>query len=114
MATLTLSQRLSSFVLSAEEVKQLNPEWSDAMTQDYLDIFRNLAIIAAETDVQIDFGNGLESIIFSNEAMLNRIRTRVNKLLDRPLPVENNGNTRVRLNTQDKRINDIEQLVHSW
>lgn len=111
---LTTTQKLNTFLLSAEEIRQLNPEWKDQMVQDYLDIFRNLAIIAAETDVQIDFGNGLESIIFSNEAMLNRIRTRVNKLLDRPLPVENNGNTRVRLNTQDKRINDIEQLVHSW
>jgi hypothetical protein len=42
----SLRDQLRGLVLSATELKQLNPGWSDSMTEDYLNIFENFLLIA--------------------------------------------------------------------
>ena len=49
----SIQEQLESLVLSATEVKDLT-SWPDAMVEDYLNIIRNLIIIASSTDINID------------------------------------------------------------
>ena len=47
-------QSLRGLVLSAPELRQLNPEWTDAMIEDYLTLFENLTLIANIVDQKQD------------------------------------------------------------
>ena len=48
------AQKLRGLVLSASELKRMNPEWSDAMVEDYLSLFDNMIKLANTIDVEID------------------------------------------------------------
>jgi len=109
-----LKDRLLTFLLSSEDVKLLNPDWEDQMIEDYLNIFRNLAEIADSVDDQVDFGGGLESLIFDNAAIVAKVRSRLNKIAMKPETVINDGKNRTRLNKHSSRMDDMEQLIHAW
>ena len=49
----SIQEQLESLVLSATEVKGLT-NWPDAMVEDYLNIIRNLIIIASSTDINVN------------------------------------------------------------
>lgn len=46
--------RLRGLALSPDEIKKMNPNWPDAMIEDYLAILDSLEIIATLLDVEID------------------------------------------------------------
>ncbi|EKD50997.1 MAG: hypothetical protein ACD_62C00371G0001 [uncultured bacterium] len=48
------SQRLRGLVLSATELRMLNPQWSDAMIEDYLNFWDNLVQLADVVDTKVD------------------------------------------------------------
>lgn len=50
----TTVQRLRGLVLSANDLKELNPEWHSAMIEDYLNIIDNLITLANLLDIEID------------------------------------------------------------
>jgi len=94
-----LSQ-LESLVLSAVELREAT-DWTDQVIEDYLNIIRNLSLLAESSDstqAQID-----TLVIFVND--INQFLSGVNS--------ESNKN-RVRLNNSDKRIDDLEQLNVGW
>jgi len=126
-----VSKKLATFFLSADEIRQLNPEWKDQMIQDYLDMIRNIAILAQEADNQFDIDSGLEQLIMDNAGRMGKMKGQIAELqarqqhvenvgkiraqfteLQKIAPyVENNGKTRSRLNGNDTRLDYLESLA---
>lgn len=46
------ARNLRGLILSATELKQIHPEWSDAFIEDYLNIYNNLVNLADEIDTK--------------------------------------------------------------
>jgi len=47
-------QRLRGLVLSASDLHSMNPEWEEAMVEDYLNILDNIITLAELIDIEID------------------------------------------------------------
>jgi hypothetical protein len=47
---------LRGLILSAAELRELHPEWSEAMIEDYLNIFENIITLSEA------IGNGMELV----------------------------------------------------
>ena len=47
-------QRLRGLVLSAVDLHNMNPDWTDAMVEDYLNILDNIITLAELIDTEID------------------------------------------------------------
>lgn len=50
MADTNAFEKLETLLLSAQELKELNPNWADGMIEDYLNQFRNMANVAINSD----------------------------------------------------------------
>lgn len=47
----TIQEQLESFVLSASELRDLNPDWSDVMVEEWLNLIRNFVLLASSSDI---------------------------------------------------------------
>lgn len=56
------ARNLRGLILSALELRQLHPEWSDAMIEDYLNILDNLYTLADEIDIKAPFLKNTERV----------------------------------------------------
>jgi len=87
-----IQEQLESLVLSATEVKGLT-NWPDAMVEDYLNIIRNLIIIASSTDINV-----------------NQIEQNTQDIAQNSVNINQNRND-IDANTQD--IEDLETEVNA-
>jgi hypothetical protein len=46
----TVTQNLRGLILSAAELRQLHSDWSDAMIEDYLNLFNNFTLLSETID----------------------------------------------------------------
>ena len=71
--------KLSGFVLSANEVKELTG-WDDAMTEDYLNILRNIVNIAQDVDVDGLNAGKLFQYTAGNKTQISNLRAQLSKI----------------------------------
>lgn len=63
----SVEEQLESLVLSASEIKELTG-WPDAMVEDYLNIIRNLVLLATSADESLVDITDVSALISSNKA----------------------------------------------
>ena len=103
----SIQEQLESLVLSATEVKGLT-NWPDAMVEDYLNIIRNLIIIASSTDVNVDqIEQNTQDIaqnkndIDANTQDIDDLETEVNAILSQYLKSASESDGVVTITDQD-------------
>ena len=91
------TEKLAGLVLSAYEVKELTG-WNDAMTEDYLNILRNIVNVAQDVDAIND-----REIIFDAKAaqLLATLQGEI---------THNRG----RFNNHERKAMDVFQLIYAW
>lgn len=80
----SISEKFQRLALSANEIKELNPQWSDAMVEDYLEILNDLFVLAEGIDTGdsnlTDVENTLSevsSITGKNRALINKSQLQI-------------------------------------
>lgn len=59
-------QRLRGLALTSTELRQLNPEWSDTMIEDYLNIIDNLTTLSGIIDEKQDILRTVITVTFAD------------------------------------------------
>lgn len=59
------ARSLRGLILSASELRQEHPSWTDAMIEDYLNIYSNLFDVATEVDTKGDWLKKTEIVVAS-------------------------------------------------
>lgn len=61
-----LANKYRGLILSAVELKELNPEWSERMIEDYLELLRFLFDVSAEVDIKNDIIKATTVVTFAD------------------------------------------------
>jgi len=97
MANHTTIEKLAGLILSASEVQELT-DWPDAMTEDYLNILRNLVNIATDVDIIND-----REVIFDKKA------AQLVAVLQGEIR-HNQG----QFTKHQREVDKMEQLIYAW
>lgn len=100
-------EKLESLILSASEIQELTG-WPDAMIEDYLNILRNIAMLAGSADES-------EEVQQDNSISIAKQRARTNELFRKMNDIDSSVNNKdsVRINNLIKTVEEFSQIAVS-
>jgi hypothetical protein len=120
MASTVPFDNLTQLVLSAQEIKAMNPAWPDKMIEDYLNILRDLLMLTQAINNNAAGSDELESLVGGITSDLGQLQSRVYNLQQQALECcqygSLNGTELAQLSSTQydiaERLEQVEQLIN--